>query len=249
MRRGVIPSVASGSSLMLQNLKQLYGRRLSACDGQLGWLHDFYFDDVTWTIRYAVADTGGWLAGRQVIFPVGAFENFPIGRSRPDGGLLHLNTDRRRLAAGPRVRSGDRFSPQLEEEFVRCHQLPAYWAGDGPAEPLTASSSARLHRTRDVAGYRLHALEDLAGTVGGFMLKARSWEIGGIVIDTGAWFFGRRVSVLPAQIDRIDEGKRLLHAGVSAQALYEASRERQNRKADRAMGAVDADASFHSSVH
>ena len=52
---------------MLQSIKQLYGNKLGASDGEIGHVKDFYFDDQNWVVRYLVADTGSWLAGRQVL--------------------------------------------------------------------------------------------------------------------------------------------------------------------------------------
>ena len=52
---------------MLQNIKDLYGNKLAASDGDIGHVKDFYFDDKTWVVRYLVVDTGSWLTGRQVL--------------------------------------------------------------------------------------------------------------------------------------------------------------------------------------
>lgn len=52
---------------MLRSIKQSYGNKLGASDGEIGHIKDFYFDDQNWTIRYLVADTGIWLPGRQVL--------------------------------------------------------------------------------------------------------------------------------------------------------------------------------------
>lgn len=234
---------------MLQNLKQLYGRQLSACDGPLGWIHDFYFDDVTWTIRYVVADTGGWLPDRQVLFPVTVFENFPLGRKRASGGVLHLNTDRKRLASGPCVAAGERFTPELENQFVRHHQLPAYWAAEGPPEPLLALPSARLHRTRGVTGYRVRAMDDVAGMVGGFHLTARSWSIAQIAIETGSWFFGRQICVRPSEIEQIDPANRLMHVNGTAKELHEAARERKRLEGSVPAPILDPGPAPRSTVH
>ena len=48
---------------MLQSIKQLYGDKLAALDGDMGEVKDFYFDDENWVIRYLIADTGSWLTG------------------------------------------------------------------------------------------------------------------------------------------------------------------------------------------
>ena len=33
---------------MLRSIKQLYGNKLEASDGEIGHVKDFYFDDHTW---------------------------------------------------------------------------------------------------------------------------------------------------------------------------------------------------------
>jgi hypothetical protein len=58
---------------MLQSIKQLYGNKLGASDGDIGHVKDFYFDDQNWAVRYLVADTGSWLPGRQVLLSPHAF--------------------------------------------------------------------------------------------------------------------------------------------------------------------------------
>ena len=52
---------------MLRSLKELYGDKLGASDGEIGQVKDFYFDDQDWVIRYLVVDTGTWLTERQVL--------------------------------------------------------------------------------------------------------------------------------------------------------------------------------------
>jgi len=59
--------------VMLQNIKELYSNKLTASDGDIGHVEDFYFDDKTWAVRYLVANTGTWLAGRQVLISPHAF--------------------------------------------------------------------------------------------------------------------------------------------------------------------------------
>ena len=49
------------------NTNKLVGYNLEATDGEIGKVESFYFDDDTWTIRYMVVKTGGWLSGRKVL--------------------------------------------------------------------------------------------------------------------------------------------------------------------------------------
>jgi hypothetical protein len=55
--------------VMLRSLRQLYGKKLGASDGDIGHVKDFYFNDQQWGIRYVVAGTGSWLSGRLVLIP------------------------------------------------------------------------------------------------------------------------------------------------------------------------------------
>jgi hypothetical protein len=52
---------------MFRNVKDLRGYAIRAIDGVIGEVHDLYFDDEDWAIRYLVVDTGSWLSGRKVI--------------------------------------------------------------------------------------------------------------------------------------------------------------------------------------
>jgi len=53
---------------MLTNATKLKGLVIRAADGELGTVDQFYFDDVTWAIRYLIVDTGGWLGARRYSF-------------------------------------------------------------------------------------------------------------------------------------------------------------------------------------
>ena len=58
---------------MSRSIKQLYGLKLHASDGEIGHVKDFYFDDQKWVVRYVVVDTGPWLLDRLVLIAPHAF--------------------------------------------------------------------------------------------------------------------------------------------------------------------------------
>ena len=60
---------------MLHVVKDLERMKINAKDGNVGYVYDFYFDDLTWTARYLVADTGNWLIGRRVLLSPQAVQN------------------------------------------------------------------------------------------------------------------------------------------------------------------------------
>ena len=71
---------------MLRRAKELTGYKLGARDGEIGKVKEFYFDDQSWTVRYLIADTGGWLTGRQVLISPYALEPANEGRRSHSGG-------------------------------------------------------------------------------------------------------------------------------------------------------------------
>jgi hypothetical protein len=74
---------------MFQSIKQLYGAKLGASDGEIGQVKDFYFDDRNWAVRYLVADTGTWLSGRQVLISPHSLDRFDQA-----GKVLRVNLTR-----------------------------------------------------------------------------------------------------------------------------------------------------------
>ena len=54
---------------MLRSIKNLIGFTIRAKDGELGIVSEFYFDDLTWSIRYLVVETDRWLSERKVLIP------------------------------------------------------------------------------------------------------------------------------------------------------------------------------------
>ena len=62
---------------MLRRVDELLGFRIHAADGDIGRVHDLYFDDQRWTVRYLVVDTRHWLPGRRVLLS-------PAAVRRPD---------------------------------------------------------------------------------------------------------------------------------------------------------------------
>ena len=51
----------------MNNASLLIGKTIDALDGKIGSVHDVYFDDQTWSLRYLVVDIGKWLPGRKVL--------------------------------------------------------------------------------------------------------------------------------------------------------------------------------------
>jgi sporulation protein YlmC with PRC-barrel domain len=222
---------------MLRNIKQLYGNKLGASDGDIGHVKDFYFDDTTWAVRYLVADTGSWLPGRQVLISPHAF-----GSLHQDGKVLRANLTRKQIENSPSIESHKPVSRQYEEEYYRYYGWPYYWQGSAlwgmsgfpilelpakplPSEPATASGTqperadAHLRSTQTVNGYHVHASDGTIGHVCDFMMNDRSWAIHQLVIKTGHWLSGKEVQIPTSKVDRISYEESTVFVNLTKEAV------------------------------
>ncbi|HEY5811614.1 MAG TPA: PRC-barrel domain-containing protein [Terrimicrobiaceae bacterium] len=224
---------------MLRSIKQLYGKKLGASDGEIGHVEDFYFNDQQWTIRYIVAATGTWLSERLVLISPYAFGNF-----YQDGDCLLLNLTRQQIENGPAIESHKPVSRQYEEEYYRYYGWPSYWVGGGmwglggfpvasaphlmpSKEENTGGDSSNgddphLRSTRDLGGYHIQTSEGAIGHVTDFMIDARSWEIRHLVVETGHWFSGKEIVISPKHINRISYEESKVFVNVTREAIREA---------------------------
>jgi len=99
---------------MLRSLKKLFGNKILATDGQIGRVHDFYFDDQEWTVRYMVADTGGWLKGRLVLISPAA-----LGEADWGAESFPVNLTRQQIGESPGIEEDLPVSRQQEIELQR----------------------------------------------------------------------------------------------------------------------------------
>lgn len=194
---------------MLYNTTQLYGHTLTATDGDIGHVKDFYFDDKTWVIRYLIADTGSWMTGRLVLLSPHAF-----GALDEQKKTLHVALRKKQIEDSPAPESHQPVSRQYETEYYRYYGWPAYWEGGGMwglggfpvvIPPSQDQMEAHLHHhhrddkhlqsAKAVNGYSIHALDGEIGAVSGFMVEEKSWAIRDVVVEAGHWYAGKEILI------------------------------------------------------
>jgi hypothetical protein len=222
---------------MTCSIKKLSHEKLVGSDGQIGHVHDFYFDDQTWAVRYVVADTGNWLPGRQVLLSPHAFGN--LGQP---GKPLPVNLTRKQIENSPSMDLHKPVSRQFEEEYYRYYGWPNYWEGEGlwgmsgfpiltePPKTIHAEPSrtngphpkgpdAHLRSTRAVHGYHIKASDGMSGHVCDFMIDARSWAIVQLVVKTGHRFSGKKVEIPTSKVERISYEESTVFVSLSVEAV------------------------------
>ena len=208
---------------MLRPTRQLKGCTIGATDGAIGQVEDLYFDDDTWTVRYAVVDTGGWLAGRRVLLS-------PMSVRGVDWAnrVVAVGLTREQVEKSPTVDLHRPVSRHYEKQHYRHYGHPQYWGAAGrwgavlnPADlaaigsglpelgsapdPVSLGEDSvepHLRSARDVMGLGIHASDGAIGSVDDFLIEDDTWAIRYLIVDTGTWWPGKQVLVSPEWIER-----------------------------------------------
>ena len=222
---------------MLQSIKRLYGNKLIASDGEIGHVKDFYFDDRNWVVRYLVADTGFWMAGRQVLLSPHAF-----GGLQEPGSFLRADLTRKQIENSPPIDWHKPVSRQYEEEYYRYYDWPYYWQGDGlwgmsgfpiletPAAPLPREQAiasqpgrdradAHLRSTKAVNGYTVHASDGTIGHISDFVMDFKLWKISQLVVKTGHRLSGKEVQIPTSDVERISYEESTVFVNLTGKAV------------------------------
>lgn len=214
---------------MLHSIQQRYGEKLRATDGEIGQVRDFYLDDKHWAVRYLVADTGGWLAGRLVLISPHA-----LGRLHPGGKVLLVNLSRRQIEKSPSIDEHKPVSRQHEEEYHRHYGYPYYaeawplWGLAGypviaPPPPITEVKSKKvdshLRSARFIKGYKVQATDGVVGELADFMIDGRRWMIREIVVQFGPWYSHKAIRIPTEKISRISYDESTLYVNLAKNAM------------------------------
>jgi uncharacterized protein YrrD len=199
---------------MLSKVKTLKGFKLKSLDGEIGQVKDFYFDDQYWTIRYLVAETGTWLASRQVLISPYAL----VAIDKKDHNIA-IDLTLKQIENSPSLDCDKPVSRQWEQDYYGYFSWPAYWNGvyswgtypyidrnPNKAEQFAPGRKAldhHLRSTRAVSDYSVQAQDGDLGHVEDFIVDDESWTIRYLIINTGNWWPGKKVLVSPLWIGRV----------------------------------------------
>lgn len=216
---------------MLRSIESFKSYVIGAKDDELGKVNDFLFDDISWTIRYVVADTGTWLPGRKVLIAVSAL-------SQPDwqGRTLPVDLTREQVKNSPDIDTDKPVSRQHEIELHQYYNWAPYWAGGyeavampapPPGKPEAESTKQEvkgdpdLRSAREVTGYHIHATDGEIGHIEDFIISDENWIIRYMVVDTRDWLPGRRVLISPQWVTEISWEKSQVYVDITRRAVKE----------------------------
>ena len=220
---------------MLTN-KRLQNFVIHATDGELGYVHELYFDDETWAIRYLTIDTGGWLGGRKVLISPLSITHIDWDARRLDVALT-----KKQVEDSPNIDTHRPISRQHEAAYLGYYRLPYYWGGpflggpaydptevafsDAPSAKALAERVARestdshLRSTGALTGYHIEATDGEIGHVDGFVVDDEIWAIRYMEVATRNWLPGKKILVSPEWIEGVSWLDSKVRVGLSREAI------------------------------
>jgi uncharacterized protein YrrD len=217
------------------SVSRLLGKAIDALDGQIGSVHDLYFEESTWNVRYLVLDTGKWLTGRKVLVAPEA-----IVKPWHDEGPIPVNLTKEQIKSSPDIDTAVPISRLAEELLHRHYRWLPYWdvttvpVPPPPPPPVVASSEeerreaeakaeslseARLRNAKEVRGYHVQATDGEVGRVDDFLVDDDCTRILFLSIDVKGWLFGKKVLVGPSLVSRVDWASSTIYVDTVRQAL------------------------------
>ncbi len=222
---------------MLRSLKELNGYGIQGTDEDIGKVHDFYFDDAAWTVRYLVVDTRRWLPGRRVLIVPPALRQpnwetrmFPVGLSKEQ------------IRKSPSVDEEQPVSRRREEELHAYYGWAPYWNDLGmmPQEAVMVRDSGKdaggtkasaeagtlqdegdphLRSANEVEGYHIAAIDGDIGHVEDFLVNDEDWTIRYLVVDTRNVLPGKKVLIAPGWIEAVRWSEGKVHLDLSRESI------------------------------
>jgi hypothetical protein len=208
---------------------------LDSLDGEIGRVKEFYFDDRHWIIRYLVAETGTWLADRQVLI-----SPYALAAVNKEAKNIAVDLTKKQIEDSPSLDSDKPVSHQYEQAYYGYYGFPTYWGGpynwgaypyfirDREARALEQQKEPTPHEkgwdphlrsTYGVSGHHIQALDGEVGHVADFIIDDETWAIRYLIVDTHNWWPGKKVLVSPQGVDRVSWGERKVFVNLSRETI------------------------------
>lgn len=222
---------------MLWNATSLRSLKVAATDGDIGKVSDVLFDDVSWTLRWLVVETGSWFSSRKVLLPLSAF-----GKPDESKHEFMIKLTRQQVRDSPDVDSDLPVSRHHEAHVYNYYGWNPYWTSgfspmsnaiatplampisrndvdprwqDASADAIQDDGDPHLRSVHDLVGYHIAATDGEIGHLEDFLMDDDSWLLLFMLIDTKNWLPGERVLLPVRLIKDIDWFSHLINVEVS----------------------------------
>ena len=225
---------------MLLQTSKINGYSIAASDGELGTISDFLFDDVTWSVRWLVVDTGHWLSGRKILLPPSA-----LGSVDAQARDLSVKLTKQQVKDSPQIDTDRPVSRQMEMGVFNYYGWSPYW-GSGLGigtfgfnasamgspyllsaqrerilvnERSASHDDVHLRSVEAVSGYHIHASDGEIGHVRDFLVDDSDWSIHYLVVDTTNWWPGKKILVSSRSAGYINWTDKMVNLDIDRQMI------------------------------
>ncbi|MEJ2024010.1 MAG: PRC-barrel domain-containing protein [Deltaproteobacteria bacterium] len=203
---------------MLRSSRNLMEIVIQAEDGEIGRCKDFLVDEMSWIIRYMVADTSKWLPGRKVLIP-------PDVLKTPDWDLKHIPVQmtRAQIEQSPVLDEDAPVSRRYEKRYYGHFGWPPYWVGSAALGevpnpyPISEMQSHVEDKNTDPKKPHFPSLKQLrdfpvkaegedVGHLHDCMMDLPDWIVRYLVVDISKWYQlkARKILLIPEAVTNID---------------------------------------------
>lgn len=183
---------------MLRCLSVMTGASIHAMDGEIGSVSNFFFDDLTWRVRYLVVDTWKHLARRYVLIAASAVDQPDWERH-----VFPVRLTKKQVRDSPEADTKPPVSRQQELAMRRYFGWPSYWNLSFPASryaaemeyPTRTGDDPHLRSAWDVAGDMVCATDGEIGRLEDFVMDDAGWHVGYLIVDSGDWPYSQDIAV------------------------------------------------------
>lgn len=227
---------------MLISFNDIRQFAIRASDGRKGHAKDLYFDDVSWQVRYAVAESGFLFAKQE-----GLLKSTLLGDPDIENRTLPISLTKAQLEEADSPDAHPPVSEQRKREIRLRHM--EYWpplmfgapgAAYTPAiaenqlrtgddlperkleEDLAELEEPHLRSLDEIRGYAIQATDGDIGSISDFLLDPDGWKIRYVVVDTGKWLPGRQVAIKPDWVSYISWDGQSIVVSISKEEVSDA---------------------------
>lgn len=202
----------------MKKFTHIQGLRVFVSGDDSGYVHDLLVDEATWTVRYFVIETDGWLSERRFLLTPSAID-------RLDEKELHVSMDRHLIGEAP---SFTGTTPTLADEAAlrKYFGWAPYRTPEGrilseePSNRKVSPSAvpAGLYGLGQLLAFELLASDGNLGSVTDFLIDG-TWVVQTVVASTGSILPGKEIALSPGTITRIDLERTRLEVALTVEEV------------------------------